>query len=120
MTVDAGIVDWLRTGAFYVTSIDNTFAAAWGTSAVETEIMSPLALAADAATEADRQQIFLEGPLVVEVHDVPGLRADLLARAVTLTCAQLGYDAGVNVFVIGIEEQRDMERTFLTVLRKQT
>jgi hypothetical protein len=120
MSVDAATVDWLKRGHMLVSSTDSAFATAWGTEATETEIISALALAADATTEAGRQQPFLEGPLVIDLHDVPGLRTDLLGRVVTLTAAQLSYDSGVVCFVIGVEEKQGPERTLLTVLRRLT
>lgn len=117
---DAAFAQWLRDGVLYEASTDAALAAAWGPDAVETEIVSPLALLADAATEAARQQGFLGGPLAVETHDVPGLRLDLHLRPVTIVADRLGYDAGLTVFVIGVEEQQDARRTTLTVLRKLT
>lgn len=120
MSVDAGTVDWLKKGALFASATDSGIASAWGVDAIETEVISPLALSGAAATEAGRQQDFLEGPLAVEVHDVPGLRSDLFGRPVTLTSAHLGYDAGLTVFVIGVEEQEAVSRTKLTVLRRLT
>lgn len=118
MSVDAGIVDWLKTAALFAASTDGAFAALWGAEAVETEIISTLALDADAIAEAARQQGFLEGPLAVDIHDVPGLREDLIGRPVTITADQLGYGAGVVVFVIGAKEHERVERTTLIVLRR--
>lgn len=120
MAVDPAQVSWLKTGALYGASTDAALGARWGTDALETEVISCLALAADAATEAARQQAFLGGPLAIETHNVKGLRSDLIGRPVTITCDRLGYDAGLTVFVIGVEEQQDVERTVLTVLRKLT
>ena len=120
MALDGATVEWLKEGALFASATDSGIASAWGADALETSIMSPLALAADAATEAASQQAFLEGPVAVEVHDVPGKRIDLLGRPVTLTVARLGYDAGVAVFVIGAEEMQQVERTRLTVLRRLT
>jgi hypothetical protein len=118
MSVDAGTAEWLKEGALYASIEDALAAAAWGADAVETKIVSPIALAADAQTEAARQLAFLKGPLALETHDVAGLRSDLLAKAVTIVGAQLGYDAGLTVFVIGVEEREGVERTKLTVLRR--
>ncbi|HYI39984.1 MAG TPA: hypothetical protein VE053_06670 [Allosphingosinicella sp.] len=118
--VDAGTVAWLKGGVLFASSTDTGIATAWGVDASETEIVSCLALSSAAATEAARQQDFLEGPLAVERHNVKGLRSDLIGRPVTITVAQLGYDAGLTVFVIGAEEAADVERTYLTVLRKLT
>ncbi|MEA3018397.1 MAG: hypothetical protein QOI38_3119 [Sphingomonadales bacterium] len=120
MTVDAAQAQWLRDGAVFAVATDAAIAAAWGEDALETRITSPLALAAGASAEATRQQDFLEGPFAIETHDVPGLRSDLLGRPVTLTSSHLGYDAGLIIFVLGVDEQERVERTTLTVLRKLT
>lgn len=118
MSVDAGIVEWLKDGALHAEATDAAAAGAWGATALETRIMSPIALAADAAAEAARQRTFLAGPLAIETHDVPGLRIDLLGRPVTIIADRLGYDAGLTVFVIGVDEREGIERTILTVLRR--
>lgn len=118
MTVDAGIVGWLKEGALFAAATDSSVGTTWGDDALETKIMSPLALAAAAATEAALQQQFLKGPNAIETHNVPGLRSDLLGKPVTITCDRLGYDAGLTVFVIGYEEMEKVDRTILTVLRR--
>lgn len=118
MPVDAAQVQWLKDGAKFEVSTDAGIVAAWGADASETEIVSPLALVADATPEAARQEAFLKGPLVVDRHIVPGLKAHLTGRPVTLTIARLGYDAGLDVFVLGAEEQDGVELTTLTVLRR--
>jgi uncharacterized membrane-anchored protein len=117
-SVDPGTVQWLREGALYATATSAPAAAAWGADAIETEIMSPLASATDAAAEAASQLAFLGGPLAIDTHDVPGLRADLIARPVTIVSDHLGYEAGLTVFVVGVQEKADVERTILTVLRR--
>jgi hypothetical protein len=116
--VDAGTVDWLKSGALFASATDAAVAAAWGEDAIETEIVSCLALEADALIEAARQQELLEGPLAVETHEVPGLVSHLALQPVTLTCSKLGYQAGLTVFVIFARERDDVRRTVLTVLRK--
>lgn len=115
---DSAIVAWLKAGALYAPSTDAALGAAWGTDAIETDIVSCLALTGAAATEAGRQQAFLGGPIAIERHNVPGLHQALIGRPVTITITRLGYDAGLNVFVIGAEETKDVERTELIVLRK--
>lgn len=115
--VDAGIVAWLKEGALFAASTDAGVAAAWGGDALETEVMSCLALAADAAAEAARQEAFLKGPHAIEEHDVPGERSDLIGRPATIVAGRLGYGAGLTVFIIGAEELAN-GRTLLTVLRR--
>jgi hypothetical protein len=118
MTVDAGQVAWLKRGALFAQSTDAGQDAKWGAEAIETEIVSALAFAGDALVEAARQIGFLAGPLAIETHDVPGLRSDLYGRAVTVQADRLGYEAGLTIFVIGVEEHERVERTTLTVVRR--
>ena len=117
MGIDAATSEWLKKGALFETGADAAIAAAWGATAVEAEMVSALATQAGATAEAARQIAFWKGPLAVEVHDVPGLRSDLLFKVITVTINQLGYNAGLNVFVIFYEEQELVRRTRLTVLR---
>jgi hypothetical protein len=116
--VDSALVTWLKDGALYASATDASVATKWGDTAIESTIMSAYALGSAATAEAVRQQDFLEGPTVIESHNVPGLRSDLMGRPVTIVAEQLGYAGGIVVFVIGTEEQANVERTVLTVLRK--
>jgi hypothetical protein len=119
MTVDAGTIVWLREGIIWSPTTDSAVDAAFGTLALETDIISCLALSADAAAESARQQGFLKGPLAVEVlTGIKGQRSDLIGKPVTITCDRLGYDAGLTVFVIDAAEQESTDRTTLKVLRR--
>lgn len=118
MTVDQGEVAWLKEGATYVAASDATLAGRWGAAAIESEIVSPLALLAGAETEAARQLAFLGGPLAEETHDVPGSGVELIGTVQTIVAADLGYAAGVDVYVIGAVPQEGVDRTTLTVLRR--
>jgi hypothetical protein len=116
--VDPGLADWLRGRALFTSAADAAITAAWGSDAIEGELVSPFALKADADTEAARQIAFWAGPLVLDTHVVPGLRADLQGRVVTIATDKLGYGAGKPVLVIGVEEADDAEQTTLLVVRK--
>jgi hypothetical protein len=116
--VDPGFAEWLKARALFATSADAGVAAAFGADAIESEILTPFALKADADAEAARQLAFLSGPLAIDQHVVAGLRSDLFGKAVTIVTSKLGYDAGKPVFVIGAEEAEDREETTLTVVRK--
>ncbi|HEX8224463.1 MAG TPA: hypothetical protein VF605_11665 [Allosphingosinicella sp.] len=120
MTVDLEFARWLKEGVKFASADDAGVAAKFGALGRSTEIQSPLALLAGATAEAARQVAFLAGPLVVDTHLVDGLRADLLGQPVTIQADRLGYDAGVVVFVIGVEELAAVDQTTLTVLRKLT
>lgn len=118
MSVDAGEVRWLKEGRSVVASVDAVLAARWGSGAIETEILSPLAYAAGAEAEAARQAAFLAAPIAIERHDVPGLLVGLVGTVQAVVADALGYGAGLDVFVIGAEESERAERTTLTVLRR--
>jgi hypothetical protein len=116
--VDAAKVEWLRSEAKFRSSVDAAIKADWGDRAVESEVITSIAVKADAVAEASAQAAFLKGPLVIDRHLVPGLRRDVLCKLLTLRIGRLGYDAGIRCFVVRVEEQQDVERTLLTVLRR--
>lgn len=118
MTVEASYGEWLQSEALYVTGADATLAARWPTQAIESETISPFAEEADATAEAGRQIAFLGPTKVVDDHVVHGHRRDLIGCLVTLAIDKLGYDAGVNCFVIGADESQVPGCTVLTVLRR--
>lgn len=109
------IADYLKNVALF-TAAASPSGVAWADRAVESEIVSPLKLKADADPEATRQAAFLKGPLVEEVARVKGARRDLMLKTITLTGDQFGYGAGVTVFVIGFNEL-DGNETELVVIR---
>jgi hypothetical protein len=92
--------------------------AIWDALARSTDITSPLALKADAEAEAARQVAFLGGPLAIDEVLVPGSRADLWCKPVTIRIDRLGYEDGRTVFVFGVAESDDVDTTTLTVLRR--
>lgn len=120
MIVDPSIAQWLKSEALVASANDNLVQAAWGDLAATTEIMSPLAELADAQDEAARQLAFLGGPLAIDRLQVDGLRADLIGLPLDLTADRAGYEGGLRVFVIGVEELEGVDRTNLTVLRRLT
>lgn len=118
MTVDAGFARWLREGVLFAPANDAAIALRWGESARASEVRSGLATQAGAQAEAARQLAFLKEPIAVDEHLVPGSRADLLGRAVTISGDRLGYEAGADVFVIEVEELDTTAQTKLIVLRR--
>jgi hypothetical protein len=118
VTVDPEFARWLREGALFAPADDAAVAAAWGTLARSSDILSAITLKAGAEAEAARQLAFLAGPLAVDEHLVAGSRLDLLGQAITIRSDRLGYQAGATVFVIGADEAEDSKQTTLTVLRK--
>lgn len=116
MSVDAGYALRLKSQAAYVSTVP-AGAPAWGERGVETETISPLALAADAVDEAQRQANFLGGPLAVDRHVVQGRRRDLMLKPTTVVGDRLGYESAPLVFVIGVVENGNGTST-LTVLKR--
>jgi hypothetical protein len=114
--VPLDLADWLKSASATEVGLPPTNS--WGAQAIDTELLSPIALEADAQQEAARQALFLASPRVVDVIEVPGLRRDLLGLPITITADRGGYASPVTVFVIGYRELDDVERTRLTVLRR--
>lgn len=84
-----------------------------------TERITAIAAKADAYSEADRQLAFFSrGPFATEVHSVVGTDwENSLGRVVTFFNERLGYAAGIDVMVIGIELDRASGMSDVTVLR---
>ncbi len=117
--VPSTIAEWLKSGALYASADNGAVRAAWGDIAVESEIASCLALAADAAIEGDRQFAFVAQPLARETVLVPGRRSDLVGTSQRLFCDRAGYAGGPTVFILTAQEQAG-NVTQLTVLRRMT
>jgi hypothetical protein len=117
MTFDATFVDWLKNRARFAEDFDSAVDSKWSERARGSEIVSCIAIKADAEAEANRQLSFLAGPLVVDRHRIKGRRDDLLGEPVTLGIDKLGYAAGEACFVIGVEEAETGDETYLTVVR---
>lgn len=115
--VDAGYAAYLRGPARYVTTTLPDQVTRFGDKVQASTIISPIAEKAPAQAEATRQAQFLAGPIAQDFHIVKGQRRDLIARSITVIGDRLGYEAGVNVFVIGAAELDD-GTTRLTVLKR--
>ncbi|WP_425230196.1 hypothetical protein [Sphingomonas sp.] len=116
--VDPQFAQWLQGAADYTVRSNATMAARWGATAKTTERITAIALKTDADAEADRQlAFFARGPFAVDEHQLIGTDwGPSLGRVVTLTAAGLGYDAGLDVFVTGVDVDRATGLTTLTVL----
>ena len=117
-TVDPLFAQWLQEDALKAVVTDATLAARWGDSGAETERLVFHALLGDAQAEATRQLAFLGGPLVEEVHNIRGECRGYIGQVVTLTVDQLGYDAGLDVFVIGAQDDLATGLSVVNVLRR--
>jgi len=118
--IDPAYAQWLIAEALWQVSTDATLAARWGSSAQTTERVTTIATKADAAAEAARQIAFLGGggPLVAEEHELPGAWRQYQGRVINLTIDRLGYDAGLNVFLIGAQDNGANGTSTLTVIRR--
>lgn len=114
--VPASAAEWLKARALIAQAEDAVLRDAWGDISVESEVVSPIAAAADAVGEADRQLAFLGQPLAEETIELEGQWISMLGTARRIVCDRAGYALGPVVFVIGAEEQ-DGGTTRLTVLR---
>lgn len=117
--VDPLFAQWLQGDADTVLCTNPTMADSWGATALMTQRTTGIALHDDAKAEAERQlSFFARGPFVIDVHQVEGTDwQPYLGRVITLTNDQLGYETGVDVFLIGVEADRSSGYTALTVVR---
>lgn len=112
--VDPAYGQWLKDEALFLRARP-AGAPAWGDRGVSLKAISPLALRDDAIAEANRQALFLAGPLVRDRVTVPGARRDLVGRVVRITGDRLGYDVARICLVLGADE--GAADTVLTVIR---
>ncbi|PZU10918.1 hypothetical protein [Sphingomonas sp.] len=119
MAVDPLFAQWLQADGDYALRETAGASALWGASGLTTERLTGIATEAAAQAEGDRQLAFFErGPFAIDVHDVIGTDwQEQLGTVITLTVKQLGYDAGQDVFLIGVDADRSTGITALTVLR---
>lgn len=119
MSVDPVFAQWLQGDADYALRTDAATAARWGATALTTERRTGLATRAGAEAQGDRElAFFARGPFAVDEHQLAGTDwIDMLGRVIVLTGDQLGYAAGVEVFVIGVEASRATGLSQVTVLR---
>lgn len=116
--VDPVFAQWLQAEGLFQVSEDAVLRARWGDKALTTERMTTIALKADATAEGARQLAFLGPVAVIDEHLLLGEWRDRRGQVITLTVAKLGYDAGVDVFVLGAEDDRAAGTSRVTVLRR--
>lgn len=117
-TVDPVFAQWLQADGLWLVQDETTLKARWGDRALTTQRMTTIATKADAIAEANRQLAFMGGPLAIEEHMMTGEWGDYVGQVITITGTRLGYDAGVNVFVIGAEDNRATGLSNVTVIRR--
>lgn len=116
--VDPDFAEWLGRAENRAIATAPQIGDMWAALGLDTEISSPLAFKNDGQAEAQRQLAFRSGPAAVERLDVPGARADLIGRVVTLKTGEGAYAEGRDVFVIGVDETEVPGRTMLSVIRR--
>lgn len=110
--VDSPTATWLQAPELVAEAARD--ASAFGSGVTESQVASPLALAADASVEAARQLAFLGPAAVIDQMRVEGDRVGWVG-----TCQPLLIDgaAAEPCFVLGAQEL-DSGGTSLTVLRR--
>lgn len=116
--VDPLFAQWLQSDGLTTVREDAVLKARWGDTAQILQRQTTFAIRTDAEAEADRQLAFMGQPLVQDEHQVIGRLAPYLGQVVTLTIARLGYDAGIDCFVIGAEDNLATGISKVTVLRR--
>lgn len=118
MSVEPLFAQWLQADADFATTVNAALVAAWGETATKSERITGIARAVDAQAEAARQLAFLDqGPFGVDEHQlVGGDWEKRLGQVVRLKVDRLGYDDGLDVFVIGAQVDRATGISVVTVL----
>lgn len=117
-TVDPVFAQWLMDHARWHVAEEATLKARWGETAETSERVTTIATKADAEAEAARQLAFLGGPLVEDEHLLVGEWGAYLGRVITVSIDKLEYDAGIDVFVVGVEDDRSAGTSRVRVLRR--
>jgi len=116
--VDPTFAQWLQSECLYAVAINDNQVARWGTSVQVSERVSGVATRVAAGElAAIHLAFFSRGPFAIDVHQLVGTdwHRDI-GRVVTLAIDQLGYDDGVDVFVLGAEVNRKTGTSSVTVL----
>lgn len=110
---------WLQADALWMTQASAEVIERWQALAIVAERLTGIATPADALAEAVRQLVFLgRGPFAIDVHVLVGTAwTNQLACIVTLTIDQLGYDDGIDVFVLEVEADHSTGLSNVAVLR---
>lgn len=117
-SVDPLFAQWLMSEGLWQLSEDAALRARWGDKALTSQRMTTIATKADATAEAARQLAFLGPACAIDEHLLLGAWGDYRGQVITLKVARLGYDAGVDVFVLGAQDDRASGTSRVTVLRR--
>ena len=117
-SVDPVFAQWLMSEGLWQVSEDAAMRARWGDKALTTKRMTSIAGKADASAEAARQLAFLGPAAAIDEHLLVGEWGNYRGQVITLKIARLGYDAGIDVFVLGAQDDRASGTSRVTVLRR--
>jgi hypothetical protein len=109
---------WLQSEASEHVATDAALIAAWGDRAARARRVTALVTLAGAQAENARRLGFFATPTAVDRHLLRGTWADKIGQVISITGPRLGYAAGVAVFVIGVEDDRRVGTSQVTVLRR--
>lgn len=114
----ATFAEWLRSPALFKYAVDAAISAAWGDDAPRSERVTALANSTDALAEATRQLNFQKWPMAKEVHrGMKGKFQPYIGKVITIKTDRLGYAAGINVLVLGAQDDLASGLSTVTVLR---
>lgn len=116
--VDPVYAQYLMSQTLWAVASDDAAATRWGATAVTKERRTTIATRADAKAEAARQLAFMGGPLVVDDHVLLGQWVRYRGQVITITGPKLGYENGVDVFVLGAQDALATGTSIVTVLRR--
>lgn len=118
--VDPIEAQWLQSEGQFALAKDAALLARWGDSAISAERMTPLVLSADANAEGARVLAFRGQPMVEEEAVLVGAFVRTIGTVITIQHDTLGYGGGLQVFVIGAEDDHAKGTSRVTFLRRLT
>lgn len=116
--VDPLVAQWLQSGGLWSVTEEASLRQRWGDTALTAERMTTLGNANDAAAEGVRVLAFRGPPMVEDEADLPGTFVASIGQVITIEHPDLGYREGMDVFVIGAEDNRATGVSRVTFLRK--
>ena len=117
-SVDPIIAQWLQSDTLWTLAEDAALAARWGTTALSADRKTTLSDSNDAVAEGARVLAFRGQPLAIDTAELPGAFVEAIGTVITIEHNELGYDAGVDVFVIAAEDDHATRLSQVTVLRR--
>ena len=117
-SVDPLFAQWLQSAQLSAVADDADVRARWGDTATTVERSTTLATKEDALAQAALIAGFRGVPMVEDVAELPGEFVGSIGQVITVEYAGLGYDEGVDVFVIAATDNRANGTSRVTFLRR--